>query len=116
VYRSAFALADRLFVLSRAFPREERYALTDQLRRSSRSVCANLAEAWRKRRYRGAFISKLSDAEAEAAETQCWIDFALRCGYLPETEASELQAGYDDLLRGIVGMIHHADRWLITPS
>jgi four helix bundle protein len=71
----------QIFELSHKFPPEERYSLTDQVRRSSRSVCANLAEAWRKRRYRGAFISKLSDAEAEAAETQTWICFAHSCGY-----------------------------------
>jgi four helix bundle protein len=72
----------RLFELTGAFPREEVYSLTDQVRRSSRSVWANLAEAWRKRRYRAAFVGKLSDAEAEAAETQVWIEFAVRCGYL----------------------------------
>src|SRR5829696_9224743 len=82
VYKKAIEAAMELFELSKRFPREEIYSLTDQLRRSSRSVCANLAEAWRKRRYRAAFISKLSDAEAEAAETQVWIQFAVRCGYL----------------------------------
>ena len=72
VYRASFDLAMRIFEESKSFPKEERYSLTDQVRRSSRSVCANLAEAWRKRRYEASFISKLSDAEAEAAETQVW--------------------------------------------
>ena len=82
VYKLAFGLAMRVFELSKLFPPEERYSLTDQMRRSSRSVCANLAEAWRKRRYEAAFISKLGDSEAEAAETQTWIQFAVECKYL----------------------------------
>src|SRR4030095_12591278 len=81
VYRKAFELAMRIFELSKTFPREETYSLTDQVRRSSRSVCANLAEAWRKRRYEKAFVSKLSDVESDAAETQVWLEFALSCEY-----------------------------------
>lgn len=79
VYRRAFEGAMQIFVLSQAFPKEETYSLTDQIRRSSRSVCANLAEAWRKRRYPNAFVSKLSDVESEAAETQVWLEFAVKC-------------------------------------
>ena len=82
VYQRAFATAMDLFELSKSFPKEETYSLTDQIRRSSRSVCANLAEAWRKRRYQAAFISKPSDSESEAAETQVWIEFAVKCNYL----------------------------------
>ena len=89
VYRMAFETAMRIFELSKQFPREERYSLTDQIRRSSRSVCSNIAEAWRKRRYQAAFVSKLSDAESEAAETQTWIRFAVACGYWPETVGAE---------------------------
>ena len=81
VYRKAFEAAMQIFERSRLFPKEETYSLTGQVRRSSRSVCANLAEAWRKRRYEAAFISKLSDAESEAAETQVWIEFAVKCGF-----------------------------------
>jgi four helix bundle protein len=76
VYQGAMALVMRVFELAKHFPSEERYALMDQIRRSSRSVCANLAEAWRKRRYQAAFVSKLNDAEAEAAETQVHIEIA----------------------------------------
>ncbi len=83
VYQRAFKAAMCVYELSRGFPKEERYALTDQLRRSSRSVCANLAEAWRKRRYEGAFVCKLNDCEAEAAETQTWLQFAVECSYFP---------------------------------
>ena len=82
VYKKAFAAAMDVFEMSKAFPKGEMYSLTDQIRRSSRSVCANLAEAWRKRRYQASFISKLSDAETEAAETQVWLEFSVKCDYL----------------------------------
>ena len=81
VYRKAFDAAMAIFEMSKCFPREEKFSLTDQIRRSSRSVCANLAEAWRKRVYRAAFLAKLVDVEAEAAETQVWLDFIARCDY-----------------------------------
>jgi four helix bundle protein len=96
-------------------PRRTTYSLTDQIRRSSRSVCANLAEAWRKRRYEAAFISKLSDAEAEAAETQVWLEFAVKCGYMDPEAARPLYQAYDDALRTIVGMINHPETWVIGP-
>src|SRR5438132_11843042 len=103
----------RIFALSKDFPREETYSLTDQIRRSSRSVCANLAEAWRKRRYQGAFIAKLSDAEAEAAETQVWIGYAVKCGYLNRQTAISVFEAYDAILRTIVGMICHPETWIL---
>ena len=81
LYKKAFEAAMEIFELSKKFPREETYSLTDQIRRSSRSVCANIAEAWRKRRYEAAFVSKLCDSEGEAAETQTWLEFAVRCEY-----------------------------------
>src|SRR2546422_7822476 len=105
VYQKAFATAMDLFELSKAFPKEETYSLTDQIRRSSRSVCANLAEAWRKRRYEAAFVAKLSDAEGEAAETQTWIEFAVRCDYLERGLAKSLFIEYDEILAMIVSMI-----------
>src|SRR5213078_4192966 len=86
VYRKAFDTAMRIFRLSKKFPKEEIYSLTDQIRKSSRSVCSNLAEAWRKRRYEAAFISKLSDAEAEAGETQSWLEFAVQCEYMTHAD------------------------------
>jgi four helix bundle protein len=103
----------RIFELSKSFPREETYSLTDQIRRSSRSVCANLAEAWRKRRYERAFISKLSDSESEAAETQVWLEFAVKCGYMERAEASALYQSYDGIIGTIVGMITHPETWVI---
>jgi four helix bundle protein len=87
--------------------------LTDQVRRSSRSVCANLSEAWRKRRYEAAFISKLSDAETEAAETQVWLQFAVKCGYMTREAGAELYRAYDNILATIVGMINHPETWTL---
>jgi len=114
VYRLAFATAMQLFQLSKTFPREETYALIDQMRRSSRAVCSNLAEAWRKRRYAAAFVSKLSDSEAEAAETQTWLRFAQECGYLPADTAQELHATYDLIIGKLVRMIANPSPWLLT--
>ena len=102
--------------MSKSFPKEETYSLTDQIRRSSRSVCANLAETWRKRRYEAAFISKLSDVEAEAAETQVWLEFAVKCKYLNRDEAAALYKTYDEIIRTVVGMITHPETWVIHKS
>ncbi len=97
VYRIAFDTAMEIFEISRNFPKEERYSLTDQIRRSSRSVCANLAEGWRKRRYKAVFINKLSDAAQEAAETQTWLEFALQCKYIGEEIFKQLDGKYEHL-------------------
>ena len=113
VYRMAFEGAMRIFELTGHFPREECYSLTDQIRRSSRSVCANLAEAWRKRRYEGAFLSKLNDAEAEAAETQTWLEFAVKANYVDAAVGRELYQVYDNILGKLVSMIHNPSPWLI---
>jgi four helix bundle protein len=83
------------------------------LRAHSRSVCANAAEAWRKRRYEAHFISKLSDAESEAAETQVWLEFAVKCGYLKRAEAAELYRVYDRIIGTFVGMINHPETWIL---
>jgi four helix bundle protein len=113
VYQRAFATAMELFELSKSFPKEETYSLTDQIRRSSRSVCTNLAEAWRKRRYQAAFVSKLTDSESESAETQVWIEFAVKCNYLDRDRAENVFRAYDDILRTLVGMITHPESWII---
>src|SRR5688500_13465430 len=104
VYRKAFEVAMSIFELSKSFPKEETYSLTDQIRRSSRSVPANIAEAWRKRRYAAAFISKLNDAEGEAAETQTWLEFAVRCGYLDRETAKTLFLELEEIISMIVSM------------
>src|ERR687891_505091 len=103
-----------IFQATKAFPSEETYSLTDQVRRSSRSVCANLAEAWRKRRYSAAFIAKLSDAESEAAETQVWIKFAMECSYLKPDRGLSLDRAYDEILRMLVAMINRPESWVIA--
>ena len=111
VYRRAMRVSMRLFAMSKEFPKEETYSLTDQMRRSSRAVCANLAEAWRKRRYPAAFVSKLSDAEAEAAETQVWIEYSRDCGYIDAAVATELTAGYEEVGRMLGSMIAHPEKF-----
>ena len=113
VYRKALDAAMGIFELSKRFPKEETYSLTDQIRRSSRSVCANLAEAWRKRRYEAAFVSKLSDCETEAAETQVWLEFAVKCGYLDRDDGKQLYVTYDEIIATIVGMINHPETWVL---
>ena len=103
----------QVFEKSKSFPKSEMYSLTDQVRRASRSVAANITEAWRKRRYEAAFISKLSDAETEAAETQTWLLFAQRCGYLAETERAALNDEYEQIIRMLVSMMANAEKWTL---
>ena len=90
VYALAFEVQQEVFELTKSFPKEERYALTDQIRRASRSIGANLSEAWQKRRYVAHFVSKLTDADGEQAETQHWIDSALACGYITQKQQNDL--------------------------
>ena len=113
VYQLAFDGAMEIFEVSKRFPREETYSLTDQIRRSSRSVCGNIAEAWRKRRYEAAFVSKLNDAESEAAETQTWIKFAVKCGYWKRETARDLYKTYDHIIGKLVNMICSPRPWLL---
>ena len=112
-YQKAYRAAMQIFELSKKFPTEEKYSLTDQIRRSSRSVCANLAEAWRKRRYEAAFIAKLNDSEAEAAETQTWLDFAVDCHYLDKKLADEISSEYNQILAILVKVINNPQPWLL---
>ena len=111
VYQEAFRAARTIFRCSESWPKEEKYALTDQIRRSSRSVFANVAEAWRKRRYPKHFISKLSDADAEAAETRAWLDTALDHDYIDESTYDDLDATYDRISGSLVKMMTDPDRW-----
>jgi four helix bundle protein len=97
VYNTAFETAMFIFKISKAFPKDEKYSLTDQVRRSSRSVCANLAEGWRKRKYQAVFVNKLLDAAQEAAETQTWLEFALHCGYVDEDVYTNLYEKYEHI-------------------
>ena len=116
LYQNALAAGLRIYELSKRFPVDERYALTDQVRRSSRSVCANIAEAWRKRRYQAAFIAKLSDAEGEAAETQVHLEFALHHSYLSRNEFLSVDDAYEKIIGQLVKMIDEPDKWLIKNS
>jgi four helix bundle protein len=113
VYNLSMDSAMRIFEESKGFPVEERYSLTDQVRRSSRSVCTSIAEAWRKRRYPNAFVSKLTDADAEAAETQVWLAFAVKCGYLPPLLAAELSETYNRISGKLVKMLSNPGDWTI---
>ncbi len=113
VYQKGFDAAMKIFEATKHFPREETYSLTDQIRRSSRSVCSNLSEAWRRRRYEGAFVNCLNTSEAEAAETQTWIEFAVKCGYLDRAAGRELYAAYDNILGKLVIMIRRPEQWTI---
>ena len=111
VYKLAFEAAFMIFEESRKFPPEERYSMTDQIRKSSRSVCANLAEAFRKRKYPNFFVSKLSDSEGEAAETQVWLDFALKCSYISHNVYDELFLTYDNIIGKLVTMSQQPEKW-----
>jgi four helix bundle protein len=113
VWQNAVDAAMVVFETTKHFPVEEKYSLTDQFRKSSRSVASNIAEAWRKRRYVAAFISKLNDAEGEAAETQTWIEFAIRCGYMKEEVATELGGRYEMILGQLVAMIEKPEDWVV---
>ena len=114
VYCRAFSAAMEVFRLSKRFPAEERYSLTDQVRRSSRSVASNIAEGWRKRRYPASFVSKLNDSEGETAETQSWLQFAVECGYLLPAEARKIYHEYDELIAMLLNMQNHPEHWCLT--
>ena len=113
VYKLAFDASMKIFELTKSFPVEERYSLTDQMRRSSRSVCSNIAESWRKRRYLAAFICKLNDSESEASETQTWIEFSVKCGYIGKDVGNELYKTYDHIIGKLVSMIRNPHPWIL---
>jgi four helix bundle protein len=113
VYDAAMTAAMDIFERTKTFPDEERYAMVDQMRRSSRSVCANIAEAWRRRRSEQYFRSKIGDAESEAEETRVWIEFAYRCEYLDAERAGSLDETYDRLIGQLVHMRANADDWVL---
>lgn len=116
VYKQAFSSAMEIYELTKKFPIEERYSLTDQIRRSSRSVCGNVSEGWRKRRYQKLFENKFIDADGEASETQNWLDFAVACEYISENEYKELYGKYDEILSMLTSMIINSDKWCFPPK
>src|SRR6185369_11149258 len=113
VYQAAMDAAMRIFEMTKTFPREEKFSMVDQMRRSSRSVCSNIGEAWRKRRYPAHFVSKLSDSEGEAEETRVWLEFSLRCKYISEQKFSDLDSRYDLVIGQLVKMISEPQKWTI---
>jgi four helix bundle protein len=113
VYQLAFKVSMEIFNITKNFPKEELFSLTSQIRRSSRSVSANLAEAYRKRRYEKAFVAKLSDSESESAETQVWLDYSLECGYITDDEHRRLTNSYENIIGKLVNMMFHHEKWII---
>ncbi|MBV8276141.1 MAG: four helix bundle protein [Verrucomicrobia bacterium] len=116
VYQEAMSLVMRITELTKGFPSDERFALTDHIKRLSRSICANLAEAWRKRRYEAAFVSKLNDAETDAAETQVHLEIAFRHDHIESGAFEENDDVCDNIISQIVKMIDRADLWVIKPK
>ena len=111
VYRRGFDAAMEIFQLTKGFPIEERYSLVDQIRRSSRSVCANLAEGWRKRRYPAVFKNKITDSMMEASETQCWLEFCLACQYIKQNEFEKLDNEYEQIMAMLNSMEMNAAKF-----
>jgi len=116
VYQAAIDAAMRVFEITKRDPPEERFSMVDQMRRSSRSVCSNIGEAWRKRRYPAHFVSKLSDSEGEAEESRVWLELAFRCGYISKGELDELDEAYDNMIGQLVRMIEHPEQWTIKTN
>lgn len=111
VYRRAFNAAMKIFQMTKAFPSDEKFSLVDQIRRSSRSVCSNLAEAWRKRRYIAVFKNKITDSMQEASETQCWLEFSLACKYIEESIFGELDKEYEEIIAMLNSMEMNAAKF-----
>ncbi len=111
VYQKAFRAAMRIYEIGKSFPLEEKYSLVDQIRRSSRSVCSNLAEAWRKRKYTAVFKNKLTDSMQEASETQSWLEFSLACEYIEESVFDELDNEYEAIIAMINAMEKNAQKF-----
>ena len=112
VYQKAFALAMKIFQITKNFPKEEKYSLVDQIRRSSRSVCSCIAEAYRKRKYQGYFVNKISDADGENSETIVWLEFSLSCGYVTSEEKGELEFDAEQVGRMLNSMLENPEKFL----
>lgn len=111
VYKLSYQLTLEIFEVTKMFPKDERYSLTDQIRRSSRSIPANLAEAWKKRRYEKAFVSKLIDCAGEGGETEVWLDFSKDFGYISSDKYEDLMNRYDEVNRMLYGMIDKPEKF-----
>lgn len=113
VYQNAFEATMMIFEITKAFPAEEKYSMVDQVRRSSRSACTNIAEAWRKRKYPAHFVSKLSDSAGEADETRVWLELSLNCKYINKTTFDDVDARYDLIVGQLVKMMSEPEKWTI---
>jgi four helix bundle protein len=111
VFQKSFETAQVIYELSKFFPKEELYSLTNQVRRSSRSVTANISEAWGKRKYEKSFIAKLTDSEGEARETQTWLQFAFACNYINEEQYENLHKQYNQIIGMLVNMMSQSEKW-----
>lgn len=111
VFQKSFDVAMQIFELSKTFPKEETYSLKDQIRRSSRSVSANISEAWGRRKYEKSFVAKLTDSEGEVRETQTWLQFSLACNYINEEQFSNLNNQYNEVIGMLVTMMNQSDKW-----
>lgn len=111
VYKMSFNAAMEIFEITKEFPTEERYSLVDQIRRSSRSVCSNLAEGWRKRKYKAVFINKLTDSMQEASETQTWLEFSFTCTYINQDVFKQLDSEYESIIKMLNSLEINADKF-----
>lgn len=111
VYQKAFACAMQIFEITKSFPSDEKYSLTDQIRRSSRSVCSNIAESWRKRKYKAVFVNKLTDSMQEASETQSWLEFSLACKYIDPTIFNSLDQEYESIIAMLNSMERNSEKF-----
>lgn len=113
VYQKAYKLAMEIFLISKDFPKEEKYSLTDQMRRSSRSVTSNIAEAWAKKRYPKSFVSKLTDSLGEEYETEVWLDYSRDCEYVQNETHGRILGEYDEVRKMLISMINNPEKWCI---
>jgi len=113
VYQKAYKLSMEIFEISKSFPKEEKYSLTDQMRRSSRSVTSCLAESWAKRRYEKSFVNKLTDSLGEENETEVWLDYSMDCKYIQKETHERILSDYDEVRKMLISMINHSDKWCL---
>jgi len=113
-YKLSVQAAMEIYELSKSFPEEEKYSLTDQIRKSSRSVSAQIAEGWRRRKYRGAFVNKMNEAEGEAAETQVWLEYSVKCKYMSREDGADLHKKYDEIIGKLINMGNYPEQWCLS--
>jgi four helix bundle protein len=116
VYKLSVESSMEIYELTKSFPKEEMYSLTDQIRRSSRSVSGQIAEGWRRRKYEAAFINKMNEAEAESAETQVWLEYSVKCEYISREKGIKLHEKYDQIISKLVNIGNNPDKWILRTS